>query len=135
MRFLCVVRLGCLLLLAGGACAHAPTLPENGGPLQTGTWSGEHAVLTARDTGVHIEFNCASGDVSQPIALDSRDEFSVDGTLIKEVGPARIQLLAHYNGRVEKQMMTLTVTIPTSNETMGPFTLALGGKSNLAKCA
>jgi len=37
----------------------------------TGAWGGEHVVLKVSEKGADVEFDCAHGQVTQPIVVDS----------------------------------------------------------------
>src|ERR1700704_3092933 len=54
-----------ILLLQSWACAGSTIVGVDGDRLQTGTWGGRQAAVTVTSTGAHVEFPCASGDVSQ----------------------------------------------------------------------
>jgi hypothetical protein len=54
-------------------------------------WGGNDIALTVSDTGTHVEFDCAHGDLPGTLMADSRNTFDVQGTYIREHGgPIRV---------------------------------------------
>jgi len=120
-------------------------LPAAGMPLgkqanavATGSWGGEHIILEVSEKGAEVEFDCARGQVSQPMALNQKGDFDVSGTFSPEHGgpvlrdePAASNP-ARYSGHVAGNTMTLTVT--QGKEDIGTFTLTRGQRPTLRKC-
>ena len=101
---------------------------------------GEHIGLTVTRAGAHLEFDCASGDISVPLGLDARSRFAVDGIYVPEhPGPVRIgdaaeKKPARYAGTVNGRTMTLGVTLVAGNEAVGTFTLTFDAAPRVRKC-
>ena len=116
------------------------TLAPDERRVATGMWGGEHVGLAVTETGAHVEFDCASGDITQPLALDARGNLSVDGVYVREhggpiqVGEVPDRRPARYAGRVSGTTLTLDVILTDSNEKVGTFTLERGGASGVRKC-
>ena len=125
------------LMVATIACSN-PTGPGN--PLPTGTWGGEHVALEITAEGGRIEYDCAHGDLSEPLVVDRSGRFDVTGTHTpKHGGPVRedeklVSRPARYVGRVDGGLMTLTVTVTDTAETLGTFALTRGVAGRLLKC-
>ena len=127
------------LMVAAIACS-SPTGP--GDLLAIGTWGGEHAALEVTEEGGRIEYDCAHGDLGEPLVVDRSGRFDVTGTHTPEHGgPVREdeKLVSHparYVGRVDGDRMTLTVSITVTNtaETLGTFALTRGVAGRLLKC-
>jgi hypothetical protein len=106
--------------------------------IATGTWGEEHITLEVSEKGAEVDFDCAHGQVPQPITLDKNGDFDVAGTFTHEHGgPVRrdenpADVPARYSGHVDGHTMTLTVTF--GKEKLGAFTLAHGSLTNLRKC-
>jgi hypothetical protein len=104
----------------------------------TGTWGGEHLVLEVSDKGAEAEFDCAHGQITEPIALDQRGDFDAAGTFTPEHGgPVRRGEVppaapARYSGHVDGDTMTLKVF--RDKEEVGTFTLTRGNRPLLMKC-
>src|SRR6266436_316471 len=110
-----LARLLCLLgtVVATSACGSSPSAPS---PVLTGMWGGDHIALTA-DSGAHIEFDCAHGDIPIMLIVNARNEFNVSGTFVREHGgPIREGEVpdshpAAYVGSVTDTTMVLTVRL------------------------
>ncbi len=130
---------GLLLLLQAGSCASSPAGPVDN-RVPTGTWGGEHVGLAVTETGAHVEFDCASGDISEPLTVDGSGQFAVDGVYVQEhPGPVRVgeepeKRPARYAGTLDGRTMTLAVTLKESNEVVGTFALSYGAASGVRKC-
>lgn len=104
----------------------------------TGTWGGEHIILEVSDKSADVEFDCAHGQISQPITLNQRGDFDVPGNFAPEHGGPVLRdepstsNPARYSGHVVGDTMTLTVT--QGKETVGAFTLTHGRRPVLRKC-
>jgi hypothetical protein len=132
-HFLIVVSaLSGVLLQAGTQAA------PDAGAVATGRWGGEHIVLQVSEKGAEVEFDCAHGQVTQPITLDKHRDFEVAGTFTPEHGgPVRRDentpsSSARYSGHVDGDAMSLTVTL--GEEKVGNYTLAHGSRPHLTKC-
>src|SRR6185503_15761872 len=127
------------LMVAAIACS-SPIGPED--RLPTGTWGGEHVALEVTAEAGRLEYDCAHGDLGEPLVVDRSGRFDVTGTHTPEHGgPVREdeKLASHparYVGRVDGNRMTLTVTVTVTNaaETLGTFTLTRGEAGRLLKC-
>jgi hypothetical protein len=104
----------------------------------TGNWGGEHIVLEASGDGVKAEFDCAHGEITQPLTLDRQGNFDVSGTYTAEHGgPVRRDETensssVHYSGHVQGESMTLSIT--RGEEKLGSFTLTRDAHPLLTKC-
>ena len=118
-----------------GACA--TTVPA--GPV-TGSWGGEHVGLTLGSTSGRLEYDCAAGTIAEPLILSADGSFAVDGTHTPGMGgPDRIGYIppsypARYTGTVRGETMTLRVSVPSRNLTLGPFRLRRNAEPRLLKC-
>jgi hypothetical protein len=128
-----------VLLLQVGACADSPVAPA-GPRVAAGNWGGEHVALAVADDGAHVEFDCASGDISEPMILDRGGRFAVDGVYVQghpgpvQAGEVAEKKPARYAGTVDDRTMTLVITLKASNEIVGTFALGYGARSGVRKC-
>ena len=132
------VRLGYVSALIGASLAcGTSTSPDSFVP--SGTWGGDHALLTITGTAAAIEFDCAHGTLQAPLALTHGD-FDVAGEFIQEHGgPIRdgeqvVRRPARYRGTIDKQTMTLRVALTDTPQEIGTFTLTLGVSGRVFKC-
>jgi hypothetical protein len=108
--------------------------------LPTGTWGGQHISLDVTSDGARLEFDCANGQINQPVMLDGNNAFDVAGVYVQERGgPVRIDEQpngqpARYSGRVEGQTLTLTITLTDNKQTIGTYTLGHGQNPRIFKC-
>jgi hypothetical protein len=130
----------CVIGCAGHSGAAARGRSENASAvIANGTWGGEHVVFHASGSGATVQFDCAHGAISAPLALDAEGRFSLAGDFVKEHGgPIRVGEVenhesARYSGRVDGRRMTLSVALGR-DETLGPFTLALGSAGRVVRC-
>ena len=125
----------CAVMLAAVACDTTAPDPVALG----GTWGGDHAALTITDSRASIEFDCAHGELTVPIAL-TRGSFDVTGHYIQEHGgPIRSDEIidrqpARYTGTVAGRTMTLRVSLAASAQDLGTFTLTQGSSGRVFKC-
>jgi len=111
---------------------------EDARAVATGAWGGEHILLEVSEKGAEAEFDCAGGQITQPITLDKHGDFDVAGTFTPEHGgPVRRDVdapaaPARYSGHVDGHTMSLTVTL--GKEKVGFFTLTRGSHPILKKC-
>jgi hypothetical protein len=127
-----------LFALSGVLFQAGARAAPDAGAVATGAWGGEHIVLKVRDKGADVEFDCAHGQVAQPITLDKHGDFDAGGTFTPEHGgPVRRDentpsASARYSGHVDGDTMSLTVTLGT--EKVGTYTLVRGSRPRLTKC-
>ena len=105
-----------------------------------GMWGGDHIALTVADTGTHLEFDCAHGDIPGSITINAQNTFDVQGTYVREHGgPIRVGEVpdshpAAYVGSVTATTMALTVRLTDTNEVIGTFALSQGTTGRVLKC-
>jgi hypothetical protein len=132
-----------LALIAGLVLAQVyfPLAAQAGpGPtaLAPGVWGGEHVTLQISEVGGDAEFDCAHGQITQPIVVDGNGNFNLAGTFTAEHGgPVRRDeqtpdTPARYSGHVDGSAMSLTVKV--GNETVGTYALSRGAQARLTKC-
>src|SRR6267378_1690239 len=137
----------CLLAILGdsGSC-RTKERTANKAPVETtnklakGVWGGQHIRVEVTDSGADFEFDCAHGTIDQPIVLDGKGKFDVEGKFTTERGgPTRRDQksnyrLVRYVGQVKEQALTLTITDAGTKETIDSFTLTHGSDGRLMKC-
>jgi hypothetical protein len=122
------------------ACVHAAgvrsAVPVS--PVAPGTWAGEHLILEVSEKGASAEFDCAHGQITEPIAVDKHGNFSVTGTYTREHGGPVLRdesassIAARYSGHVDGDTLNLTVTI--TKDDVQTFVLTRGSHMLLRKC-
>jgi hypothetical protein len=121
-------------LSAGEKCYNDP--PEQ----VVGPWGGEHMGLVASDTGAAIEYDCASGAITQPLHVSSDGSFNWQGVFYPgHPGPERVgeQPQPHpavYSGRIAGDAMAISLHVTDSLNITQEFTLAKGANAKVYKC-
>lgn len=108
-----------------------------GAPKLQGTWGGEKAIIKVNESGADLEFECAHGRINQAIQPGQNGDFELPGTLIPEGhGPVRDgpdnANRVRFHGHVQDR--TLTLTILSGDEKIGPYTLTRDNEPILKKC-
>jgi hypothetical protein len=104
----------------------------------SGTWGGEHVSLEVSKSGAEVEFDCAHGQITQPLILDKHGDFNVAGTFTPEHGgPVRRDedtppVQARYSGHVDGD--TLSLKVSRAKDEVGTYTLTRGSQALLRKC-
>jgi hypothetical protein len=118
------------------SCDTSITAPE-----MVGEWGGEHILLIVSLSGSTVEYDCAHGTIEGSIATDNDGSFTLSGTHVREHGgPVREDEIpdehpAQYQGWTNgRGMMSLTVTLIDTGESMGTYWLWLGEQPQLFKC-
>jgi hypothetical protein len=107
-------------------------------PVKRGIWGGPGASLLVREDGGTLQLLCAFGSIDQAVRADSTGRFQAAGTYTREMGavpPGGIPKYAgRYSGVVHGTTMTLTISVPELEQTLGPYTLHFGVDASLLPC-
>ena len=126
------------------ACASAKvppatsTLPPQ--RVANGAWGGEHVALTVTDAGARLEFDCATGEINQPLTSNAEGHFAATGVFVREragalrIGDQPTRQPARYEGHLEGNRLTFDVVLTESNEKAGTFTVERGATPRVRKC-
>jgi hypothetical protein len=116
----------------------APRQPTADGLI--GTWGGDHVRATVGLASSLLVYDCAHGSIDQPVTVDSAGRFVLAGIYVMESpGPVQegVEPVRHpalYTGSTDGKVLTFIVTLTDSNQTFGPFTLALNDPGRVVKC-
>ena len=101
-----------------------------------GTWGGENAGLIAFDTTAHVHIGCTAGDTKQAIVTDAQGRFDAPGRYNITLYPVARgpDHPARFTGSVDRNVMTLTVTLTDTAVTLGPVRLELGKEPQMGPC-
>ena len=102
----------------------------------TGTWGGEDAGLIASDTSAHVHIGCTLGDTDSPIHPLADGSFNASGTYNVDAFPIDrgVTHPARFTGRIDGDVMTLTVTLTDTGRQLGPVTLTRGKEPKMGPC-
>jgi len=114
MRFVAVIL---ITVCVGISCAGQvkASHPEQFGPaapakaVPNGVWGGEHIRMEVNDSGADIEFDCAKGSISQPLELDDKGRFKVEGIYMAE-SPAPVAVGGGFTASRVKATFTGTLS-------------------------
>ena len=129
------------LAVPGIACAEAGRAagPSETPVLKAGDWGGAGMAVVVTDTGVTIEWGCASGEIAKVPQLDAAGKFTAAGVYLRD-GPGPIRegseygQPASYSGSVKNDTLTLKVTLTATGEDLGTFSFTYGKKTRVVKC-
>jgi hypothetical protein len=122
------------------ACRTPILMFEPADRVPSGIWGGDRVQLNVTEQGATTEYDCAHGTIDRPLEVDGTGRFSVTGTHVREHGgPAREnepddRHPATYEGRMNGDALTLTVTLTDTREDIGTFSLRRDIASRLHKC-
>ena len=145
-----LMAIALIIASVGLACAgqskHS-TPPQSGpaGPAKVvpnGVWGGEHIRIEVSANGADIEFDCATGTISQPLVLDSQGRFKLQGTYKADTpapaaadgGSTGSGVTVTYTGTLSGSSLRLEVSIE-GQDMPRTFDLVQGDQGHLAKCA
>jgi hypothetical protein len=126
-----------LLAFAVVACADTRAAPP---AVLIGTWGGDHAGLVATADSGTLEYDCAVGRITEALRPGADGRFVALGTHSPgHGGPARIDEIvlrrpARYTGRVDGDLLELTVVMTDSNAVVGTFAMTRGRSPHVVKC-
>ena len=131
-------------LLAGGARRATIVVPPRGfEAARLGPWGSESASLTIEPGGATLKILSSSlptggcygafGDLPRWIP---NGPFALPGTFVQLMGvyPGRIEYAARYEGSIDGDRMTLTVTVPSLPRVLGPYRLVYGAGNSWTPC-
>lgn len=121
-----------LILLA--SCGSSSVLMPGG--IVGGTWGGNDAALMADDTSAHVHIACTYGNVHQAVVPDANGRFDVVGEYNVRAFPVDAGVFhpAHFTGTVAGRLLSLTVTLSDTAQTLGPVTLVFDQQPNMGPC-
>ena len=105
-----------------------------------GLWGGQGVSMEVTDNGARLDFDCATGSITEAIVPDSAGKFTVKGLFARQrPGPTREGeendgQPATYTGVINGENLTLTITLARSNEKAGTLTLGHGKPARIRRC-
>lgn len=103
-------------------------------------WGGRGVTMRITAQGATLEFDCAHGNITQPIKPDAKGEFKASGTYTAERGgpvlkasPPR-DVPAVYQGVIDGESMRLEIVVGDKDQSPPPLTLTRGTAGRLVKC-
>jgi hypothetical protein len=129
MRFALVPA---LLALMGSACGS--TAPD-----RLATWGSDQASLSLAENKATVQVLAPGGCYGAYGSIDHAvlsATFTLSGTYTQLIGayPGSIQYAAEYTGTIVGNVMTLSISVPALQQTIGPFHLTAGVTSAWSAC-
>lgn len=131
------VRLLPLLALGAMAFTCPADIPER---VPNGNWGGNDMGMVVTDTGATLEYDCASGAITQPLLLDGSGHFNWTGVHhIEHGGPIfegepQNTHAARYTGSATSNRITITITLTDTTYPTQTYTLVRGANPRVYKC-
>ena len=102
-------------------------------------WGGEHLEMEVTKQGATLEFDCATGTITEPLAGDAQGKFRVGGTFTRErPGPTMRDgspaLAATYSGSINGETMHLHMVAGANKEITEDYVLVRGQSGRVMKC-
>ena len=109
-------------------------------PVASGAWGGRGTRLIVDRRSVKIEFDCAQGEIRQPLKIDAKGNFKVDGfykrepfgPILKDNQPQFVPAI--YKGKIVGKSMSFTVSLVGSDEPLAEFVIIRSGVPRITKC-
>jgi hypothetical protein len=116
-----------------------PAACDSTGPTGPFVWGSDQALLTVEGSRATLQVLDAGGcygsfgEFDQPLSSGSFDH---PGTYTQLMGvfPGSVQYDAQFSGTITGQRISLTVTIPALQRTIGPFSLVYGVSEEWQAC-
>lgn len=106
--------------------------------LPSATWGAQGAQLVSTSAGADVSFNCASGEIDGPLALEGDGSFTWTGTYTRIFPapgtPPDSPHAATYTGVASQLQLTMTVSVPDLSFDSGTFTLSRDQAGTIALC-
>ena len=116
--------------LMGSACG--PAAPDRA------AWGSDQASLSIADNKTTVQVLASGGCYGSYGDIDAvpSGTFALSGTYTQLMGvyPGRIQYPAEFAGTIVGNVMTLSISVPELQKTIGPFRLSAGVTSAWSAC-
>jgi hypothetical protein len=111
---------------------------ESAKSVSAGVWGGQSLNLEVTAQGATLEFDCATGNILEPLVLDANGKFRVAGRFQTEGGPVRKDQMSSgrdvvFSGVVQGDTMQLEFTL-AEDKSPEKFTLVRGQTGRLHRC-
>jgi hypothetical protein len=129
------LRLAAIAALLAAACGG--TRLER---VPLGDWGGEHVGLTVEAAGATATFDCAHGQMQEPLLLDREGHFDVNGVFVRErggpvrEGEAEDAHPARYSGTTNGAVLRFEIALSDTQQILGPFTAVYGSAPRIFRC-
>lgn len=98
-------------------------------------------IMVITPSGADLEWDCAVGEITEPFSSAEDGSFDLEGTYtagsggpVQEDNPPRAEPARYTGTKFQLSRITLTVEVPGSGITLGPYLLRLGQGVVLHRC-
>ncbi len=132
-----VIRLLPLLAFSVMAFTCPGDIPDR---VPDGNWGGQHMGMVVTDTGAKLDYDCASGAITQPLLLDGSGHFTWTGVHHIEHGGPIFEgeqpntHAAKFTGDASSSRITITVTLTDTTYPSQTYSLTRGASPQVFKC-
>lgn len=98
-------------------------------------------ILIVTSSGADLEWDCAAGQITEPFETAQDGSFDLEGTYtpgsggpVQEDNPPVAQAARYTGTQTELSRLTLTVEVPESEITLGPYFMRFGQGVILHRC-
>lgn len=135
--------LGSLMRVATGVwmlCTLASSACGSTAPERATTWASDQASLVIAGNKATVQILASGGCYGSYGEIDTdipSGAFTLSGTFTQLTGvyPGHVQYPAEFAGNTIGNVMTLTITVPSLQRTIGPFHLTAGATAAWPACA
>ena len=135
MRNLNLLLVATIILLV--SCTKDDNLIPN--TLFIGSWGGQGISVSASDTQVTLNFNCASGTINKKVVL-TNNLFSEEGTYTQFSGNVPVNAnspepqIVHYEGNLSVNNLSLTIKSQDGNTIIGKYIIVKNESGKIIRC-
>ena len=101
-------------------------------------WASDQASLAVTDTGGQLQILASGcvGSYGDFSSVPGTSTFAIPGTFTKLIGayPGNVQYDAQFVGSVQENQLSITVSVPALQATLGPFLLTYGVSRSWQQC-
>jgi hypothetical protein len=116
------------------------TLQRGNASAPPNVWGGNAVSMAVTPQGATLEFDCAHGNMLEPIKANAKGEFKARGTYSPEQGGpvsrdnSPSDLPAIYKGSIDGNTMLLEIILADQQQAPKTFTLTQGKAGHVVKC-
>ena len=132
-----LIRLLPLVALLAVAFTCPADIPDR---VPDGNWGGQHMGMVVTETGATLEYDCASGAITQPLLLDGSGHFTWTGVHHIEhggpifVGEPQNTHAAKFTGSATSDHISITVTLTDTTYPTQTYSMTRGASPQVFKC-
>jgi len=125
-------------IIQAGKDVRAEEQPKDRKAVAAGVWGGKRLRMEVTEAGASLSFDCATGEITEPLLLDANGQFRAAGRYKSEApGPQREgserASPAVFSGSVEGDTMKIEVSVP-DEKVATAYVLVRGRQGRIVPC-